>query len=205
MTLVGIVVADHKTRTLLEEYLANTEKFRVMFCVGSVPALQKAMIIHGDPEVLILHPVAIDLADLKQVLQKRSAIHLLVFLDSADQFHASVYSGLGVKGFFVQNANLQELSRAIDFVRSEGGYISPSLAVPVLRTLAYNPEDKYKEILTKREMEIMNWVCDGLTYKEIAQKMFITSFTVNQHLKKIYAKMHVRSKSELISKILSVK
>jgi DNA-binding NarL/FixJ family response regulator len=190
---------------LLEEYLVSTDKFKVTFCVGSVPAVQKALIIHGDPDVLVLHPASIELAELKTVLQKRSHIHLLVYLDNAEQFHASDYPGLGVKGFYVQTSNLHELSRAIDFVRTEGGYISPSLAGVVLRTLAYNPEDKYKEILTKREMEIMNWVCDGLTYKEIAEKMFITSFTVNQHLKKIYSKMQVRSKSELISKILSVK
>jgi len=51
----------------------------------------------------------------------------------------------------------------------------------------------------------MKFICEGLTYKEIAERMFITPFTVNQHLKKVYLKLKVKSKGELISKMLSVK
>ena len=59
------------------------------------------------------------------------------------------------------------------------------------------------EVLSKREMEMIDYIKQGLSYKEIAQNLYITTFTVNHHMKKIYKKLQVSSKSELISKLWS--
>jgi hypothetical protein len=56
-------------------------------------------------------------------------------------------------------------------------------------------------LLTPRELEIVQLLKDGLSYKELGEKMFLSVFTVNHHLKKIYKKMSVTSKSQLMAKV----
>ena len=56
--------------------------------------------------------------------------------------------------------------------------------------------------LTKREIELVNLLKEGMSYKEMAEKLFVSVYTINHHLKNIYHKLGVESKSQLISKIL---
>ena len=58
------------------------------------------------------------------------------------------------------------------------------------------------EELTKREREILGYLSNGLRYKEIAERIFISPATVRTHIHKIYEKLHVRSKSEAILKVM---
>jgi RNA polymerase sigma factor (sigma-70 family) len=59
-----------------------------------------------------------------------------------------------------------------------------------------------RSLLSPREFEIALLVTEGLSYKEVAQRLNISAQTVNQHLKKIYTKTNVNSKTELASRIL---
>jgi DNA-binding CsgD family transcriptional regulator len=58
-------------------------------------------------------------------------------------------------------------------------------------------------MLTKREKEVVEELVKGFSYKEISHSLNISPSTVNDHLKNIYHKMGVKSKSELIAKILT--
>lgn len=61
-------------------------------------------------------------------------------------------------------------------------------------------QDKYK--LTHRQMEVIKLICDGLSNKEIAEKLFLSEFTVKDHLKKIMKKLNVNSRNEIISMLM---
>ena len=56
--------------------------------------------------------------------------------------------------------------------------------------------------LTTREKELLRLLVEGLNYKAIAEKLFISPFTVQTHIKHIYEKLHVNSKSEAVVKAL---
>ena len=58
-----------------------------------------------------------------------------------------------------------------------------------------------KITLTNREREIVGWVARGLTNKRIGEQMFISTYTVNAHMRKIFVKCAVNSRRELISKL----
>jgi DNA-binding NarL/FixJ family response regulator len=58
------------------------------------------------------------------------------------------------------------------------------------------------EKLTKREQEILGYLTNGMRYKEIADTLFISPHTVRTHIHKIYEKLHVRTKSEAILKVM---
>lgn len=65
---------------------------------------------------------------------------------------------------------------------------------------SYDNFDEIYEKLTRREIEIMTFILDNLTYKSIGEKLFITEKTVSKHASNIFKKMGVKSKKELLSK-----
>ena len=60
-------------------------------------------------------------------------------------------------------------------------------------------------MLSPREKEILTLISKGLLYKEIAEKLFISTGTVKQHIHKIYEKLHVQNKTEAINKYFDKK
>jgi DNA-binding CsgD family transcriptional regulator len=69
----------------------------------------------------------------------------------------------------------------------------------------FNPSKKFEEELSPKEREIVQGILDGLSYKMIAEKNHISIDTVRTHITRIYRKLQINSKGELISKYLRSK
>jgi DNA-binding CsgD family transcriptional regulator len=69
-----------------------------------------------------------------------------------------------------------------------------------VRGTARKPSNELK--LTPRETDILQWLVEGLSYKSIAETLFISPLTVQSHIKRLYEKLHVHSKSAAVSKAL---
>ena len=83
--------------------------------------------------------------------------------------------------------------------------MSPSIARKVLTRMQQIPEHVKPEAgpeyhLTKREKEVLACMVNGLSYKMISDQLSIGYETVRSHVKKIYEKLHVNSKSEAVAK-----
>ncbi len=81
------------------------------------------------------------------------------------------------------------------------GPISPSIAYKILQMVQQPAAVKSEENifqLSDREMEILQLLCDGLDYKEIGSKLFISANTVKKHCISIYQKLHVKSKVQAL-------
>jgi two-component system, NarL family, response regulator LiaR len=73
------------------------------------------------------------------------------------------------------------------------------------RASSNTKENIYKgRPLTKREKEILQYLCRGLQYKEIAEALFINIETVKSHIKMIYAKLNVNNRSEAMLRYLNL-
>lgn len=80
--------------------------------------------------------------------------------------------------------------------------MSPTIARRVIDSFTnVNQQNNIKLPLTAREMELLTLLAKGLLYKEIAEKLYITTGTVKQHIHKIYEKLQVTNKTEAISKL----
>jgi len=97
---------------------------------------------------------------------------------------------------------MSEIHRGIESVLDGGFSISPHAAKHLIAEYRHDPIEEMKEKLTKREFELVKLLSEGLTYNEAADRLFVTSFTINQHLKHIYLKLGVKSKAELMSKMI---
>lgn len=111
----------------------------------------------------------------------------------------------GASGYILKNQADTKLIEAIKEVREGGSPMSPSIARKVLTKMQQIPEHvapkpapDYR--LTPREKEVLACVVHGLSYKMIADQLFISHETVRTHVKRIYNKLHVASLTEMVSK-----
>jgi len=110
----------------------------------------------------------------------------------------------GASGYILKNTSP---SRILDFIKEtyEGGApMSPSVATKVMKMVVeqspYAKVNNFK--LTEREKEILSCLVKGMSYKLIADACFISIDTVRGHIRNIYEKLHVHSKSEAVAKAI---
>jgi len=111
----------------------------------------------------------------------------------------------GASGYILKNTPPVQFLEAIKEAAAGGSPITPSIASKVLRMFKeHNPHAQtgMSVDLSVREKEILTLLTDGLSYKMIAAKLFISYETVHSHVRKIYQKLHVNSVNEAVSKAL---
>jgi DNA-binding NarL/FixJ family response regulator len=111
----------------------------------------------------------------------------------------------GAKGYILKPVSYAQLKEQI--VRINEGYtsISPeaaNLLVKKLNGISDGRKPEYLDTLTKKESEVVDYFLKGFSYKQIAMVMQISVSTVNDHQKKIYKKLNISSKYELLAKLL---
>ena len=81
--------------------------------------------------------------------------------------------------------------------------MSPHIARKVLQMFKqYAPPPRADYNLTDRECEVLKLLTQGADYKEIADQLFLSVFTIRAHIRNIYDKLHVHSKSQAVAKAL---
>jgi DNA-binding NarL/FixJ family response regulator len=107
---------------------------------------------------------------------------------------------LGASGFMPKDCNVGELSEAIDVVLDGGTYLGEKIAkILATKKTADNDVFELTTDITKRELEILENLCDGLTCKEIADKLYLSARTVETHKKSIMAKFDAHTTGKLVS------
>lgn len=132
---------------------------------------------------------------LKQVYPQVKVIIQTAFEDDEKIFKAMQF---GAEGYILKTATIQQITQAIDDVMQGGAGMSPSIALKVMRYFNKQlPERGYR--LTEKEINILKELAQGLSYKMIADKIGISYFTVNNHIKRIYEKLQVHSLGEAVA------
>ena len=130
-------------------------------------------------------------------------IIMLTVYDDDERIFESLRAG--ASGYILKRTSLDQILEAIKDVNNGGAPMTPSIARRVLNHFNESAITKTDFNLTKRENEILRELINGLSYKKIADKLFISLDTVRSHIKNIYQKLQVNSKSEAILKALHKK
>lgn len=104
----------------------------------------------------------------------------------------------GACGYLIKDFQLERLLDAIHEVHQGGAPMSSNIARMVVHSFQMAPHSP----LTQRETDILTYLCQGLSYKMIADALCISLETVHSHIEHIYQKLHVHSKSEAVAKAL---
>jgi DNA-binding NarL/FixJ family response regulator len=109
----------------------------------------------------------------------------------------------GATGYILKRTPPAELLEAIREVHEGGSPMSDQIARKVVQAFReMGKSSKETENLSEREMEILSYLAKGYHDKEIADKFFLSVKTVHTHLRNIYKKLHVRSRTEAVLKYL---
>lgn len=137
-------------------------------------------------------------ARLKQHLPDTQVVMVTVYRD-----HDKIFAALkaGASGYLLKRATPAEVRGAIRDVLTGGAPMSAEIARRVVEAFHQPAAEATEQInLSPRETEILELLCEGLANKEIADRLGISTETVRVHLKHIYEKLHVRSRTEAAMK-----
>lgn len=129
----------------------------------------------------------------KEVKTKYAAIHIIGLSSFSQQSYIQKMLDNGASGYVLKNATREELLEGIEAVMAGDTFLSPEVAAIVKKD-----EDSKIPVITRREKEVLILIADGLTNTEIAEKLFISSTTVDTHRKNLLAKFEVRNTATLI-------
>lgn len=138
------------------------------------------------------------LKNIRAVNDTVKVLMLTVFDDNKNVFEAIRN---GANGYLLKKTPPGKLLDYITEANSGGAPMSASIATQVLRMFSELHNTKGVDYdLSEREKEVLQLLVNGYSYKMIAAEMFIAIDTVRSHIKKIYEKLHVNSKSEAVAK-----
>lgn len=157
------------------------------------------------PDVILMDinmPNVDGLAGLKLLRKHNTDVKILmltVFDDNQSVFEAIKN---GANGYLLKKTPPAKLLEYIQDAQSGGAPMTSSIASQVLKMFSKgnSPGDDFN--LSDREAEVLQLLVNGHSYKMIASDLFISIDTVRSHIKKIYEKLHVNSKSEAVAKAL---
>lgn len=116
----------------------------------------------------------------------------------ADVLHCIAH---GANGYLLKCASTNQIKDGIRTVSEGGATLDPSVAQFILTTLKVNlPKKLQRNLLSEREVEILQLLGQGLVKKEISSRLGISAFTVATHVRHIYEKFNVQNAPAAISK-----
>lgn len=207
MIKTGVVEDDFRYQELLRTILSSSDKVTPVFVVGNCKDIISD-VRKFSPDVVIMDinlpgKSGIEgVAELKKHFPGVKVLMLTVFEDE-DKIFAAIKSG--ADGYLLKKDSPQKVLDSIQDVFDGKSSMNGIIARKVLEYFHKKPSiknpDEYN--LTKRELEILELLMDGLSYKDIAEKCSISIQTLNSHIKNIYSKLGVHSRSEASAKFRS--
>lgn len=196
-----ILIADdhHIVRTGLV-FLIRTLFLQVEIdeCRDGFGAWEKVQANSYDLLILDITMPSTDLFTLlKKIFILRPDQKILILTMSSEQIYAKKYLQLGVKGFINKEASPAEIRNAIVNVLNNRRYISHRVRDTLTLEMLDSEAKSLFDTLSRREMEIMNYLIDGKNVSEIAQMLTIHISTVSTHKAKIMQKLGVSNVIEL--------
>lgn len=133
----------------------------------------------------------------RRICESGTRVRVLALSMHKDGVYVREILRAGAAGYLLKDSNESDLLNAVRAVGRGEGFLSPAIADAVLsdyRKHVTNPLD----LLTTREREVLQWIAEGKTNKEIAQALGLSVYTVEAHRGRIMEKLNLHSTGELV-------
>ncbi len=204
---IGIVEDDTCARKMFVDWINRAPEFQVVCDFGSAEGALAGLAAFA-PEIVLMD---INLPELNGVECVRRlkpllpATQFVILTVYEDDDH--IYNALqaGATGYLLKEASRLELIAALQEVHRGGSPMASNIARKVCQSFQRKlPKDTSgTETLSTREQEVLDLLARGYLYKEIADSLKIAIPTVNSYIRRIYEKLHVRSRSQAVAKYSS--
>jgi DNA-binding NarL/FixJ family response regulator len=200
---VSIVEDDDRVRSSLAQLIDSSAGFR---CVSQHPNAENALkeLPLARPDVVLMDINLPGLSGVECVrglkeLLPQTQIMMLTVYENTD----SIFSALaaGASGYLLKQTPPEQLIEAIRDVHHGGSPMTSHIARKVVAAFrqASQPVREHDK-LSSREQEVLDYLVKGYLYKEIAAALQISYDTVHTHVRHVYEKLHVRSRTEAVTK-----
>lgn len=199
---LGIVEDEPLVLETLEAFFNKQLDIKVALTATSMEVFLKNL-SSGTPLDMVLLDINLPgmsgLDGIRYIKEERPDVEILMLTASDDS--EKVFKALcaGAVSYISKRTELPTIKDALVTVHRGGAYMSPAIARRVIEYFAPKKTEE-DDPLTPRQLQISQGLIDGLSYKMIGDRLNISVETVRDHIKKIYKKLQINSKTELIKK-----
>ncbi|MES1221543.1 MAG: response regulator transcription factor, partial [Bacteroidota bacterium] len=206
---VAIFEDNKMLRESLQQLVNSTED---MVCTGAFADANKLLrnMQAAGPDVVMMDinmPGTSGIEAVQVIKEKFPQVHILMqtVFEENDKIFAAICAG--ASGYMLKKTPPQKMIEAIRETHLGGAPMAASVAVKVLQMFRLQTTAENNEFidLSIREKEILALLVKGKSYKAVASECFISIDTVSTHVRHIYEKLHVHSKSEAVAKAINQK
>lgn len=208
MITIGIIEDDPILRRNIETLISTQKDTTISFNLNSIEQFLLHKTDYTEPLAVFCDlglPGISGKEGITYIRQVWSDVYIVVITGNDDEDVIYDCIERGANGYMLKPFKLDDILSHLVIIRNGGTLLSPQVATKLfnrIRKNNHNVVDIKDYGLTGREEQVVNELVKGMTYKEIACVLNISSTTVNDHLKNVYKKMGVRTKSELMRLIL---
>jgi DNA-binding NarL/FixJ family response regulator len=199
---VCIVEDDARLRSLFRDWIESMENFCCVGTYGNGPSAVAGL--PGDRPQIVLMDINLPgftgiecVRRLKDGMPNTQFVMLTVYEDSEHIFSALE---AGAVGYLLKRSTREELSEALKEVQAGGSPMTSIIARKVVQAFR-KPQNSELDQLSSREREVLELLARGYFCKEIADSLQVRLNTVYTYIRRVYEKLHVRSRMEAVAKL----
>lgn len=204
MKRISLIEDDYNLRKLIRDSFLGSTKIEIEFETDSI---EKVILYYRTRTAPHLFLLDINLSGISGIeglpLLRRHFPDSLIVIHSILEDEDLVFQAIchGASGYLLKSTPSEELEKhLLVTLDGEGSPISPSIARRILQHFSNGRQfvpNREKDPLTDTERAIVTLLVDALTYQDIAEKLGMTIDGVRYYVKKIYAKLHIKSRGQL--------
>jgi two-component system invasion response regulator UvrY len=198
------LVDDHRLlRNGLCNFIKSSPRFQVLFEADNGKEMQEKLNPDQMPDIILMDinmPVMDGYVSTQWLNHNHPGVKVLAL---------SMYDGeeciirmlrCGARGYLLKDSEPSELLQAMDEVQSQGFYYTPMVSRHIVHLIhgTNDKDNKNTATLTEREIELLQHMASELTYKEIADKMFLSPKTIEGYREKICEKLQIKTRVGLV-------
>ena len=206
-TSVAIVEDNNDIRLALEQIIESSDDYTLAgSCISGEEALVKLPILN--PKVVLMDIGLGGMSGIEVVRELKTTYPEILFMmctiyDEDEKIFEALSAG--ASGYILKKTSPAKLLEGIKELIEGGAPMSSQIARKVVAAFQNKPATASAvgsalDVLSKRENEILEMLSTGLLYKEISDKLYISSETVRKHVYHIYEKLHVSNRVEAVNK-----
>lgn len=201
---IQVAVADDHVllRRALAKLIASFENYTVLFEADNGKEVKAKLFQHIIPDIVLLDVNMPDMDGFETarwIYSNFPQVKILALSMFSDENTIIKMLRFGAKGFILKSVDPEKLKEALDSVMQKDFYLSDFISEKILSGLHKNVDIQDEVVaLTPKEKEFLRLVCSELTYKDIAEKMFVSHRTVDDYRNSLFDKLKVRSRVGLV-------
>lgn len=202
---VWIVEDNDDFRRAIQDVLGEADGIRCERAFEDAEALLQALNQHFAPEAILMDiglPGISGIQAIERVKAISPATHIIVLTIHEDNDRIFEAICAGASGYLLKTARTERVIDALREVHQGGAAMNPQIARRVLNMFTQLNAPRWDYQLTDREKDVLGELVAGKTKDQIAGGLDLSFHTVDTHLRNIYAKLHVHSRSSAIAKAL---